>query len=39
MIGDPPNGAGMGLVGATEALVTRMRQTDSNEEFMETLEK
>jgi transcription termination factor Rho len=38
MMADPPNGAGMGLVGATEALVNRLRQTDTNEEFMETLE-
>jgi transcription termination factor Rho len=34
---DPPNGAGLGLVGATEALVSRMRSTDSNEEFLDTL--
>src|SRR5215468_2884582 len=39
MMADPPNGAGMGLIGATEALVTRIRQTDTNEEFLETLEK
>jgi transcription termination factor Rho len=39
MMADPPNGAGMGLIGATEALVTRIRQTDANEEFLETLEK
>src|SRR5215813_12337412 len=39
MIADPPNGAGMGLVGASEALLSRIRQTDTNEEFMETLEK
>ncbi len=39
MMSDPPNGAGMGLIGATEALVTRIRQTDTNEEFLETLEK
>ncbi|MHB8628301.1 MAG: transcription termination factor Rho [Aggregatilineales bacterium] len=39
MVGDPPNGAGMGLVGATEALVNRLRQTDSNEEFLDTLER
>jgi transcription termination factor Rho len=38
MMADPPNGAGMGLVGATEALVNRIRQTDTNEEFLETLE-
>jgi transcription termination factor Rho len=34
---DPPNGAGLGLVGASEALVQRMRTTDTNEEFLETL--
>jgi transcription termination factor Rho len=39
MMGDPPNGAGMGLIGASEALLTRLRQTDTNEEFLETLEK
>jgi transcription termination factor Rho len=39
MLADPPNGAGMGLIGATEALVTRLRQTDTNEDFLETLEK
>ncbi len=39
MMADPPNGAGMGLVGASEALITRLRQTESNEEFLETLEK
>ncbi len=39
MMAEPPNGAGMGIVGATEALITRIRQTESNEEFLETLEK
>ncbi len=39
MMADPPNGAGMGLVGASEALITRLRQTETNEEFLETLEK
>ncbi len=39
MMADPPNGAGMGLIGATEALVNRIRQTDTNEDFLETLEK
>jgi transcription termination factor Rho len=39
MMADPPNGAGMGLIGATEALINRLRQTDTNEEFLETLEK
>lgn len=39
MMADPPNGAGMGLIGASEALINRMRQTDTNEEFLDTLEK
>ncbi len=39
MASDPPHGAGMGLIGATEALVNRLRQTDSNEEFMDSLER
>jgi transcription termination factor Rho len=39
LMGDPPNGAGMGLIGATEALIKRIRETDKNEEFLETLEK
>ncbi len=39
MIADPPNGAGLGLVGATEALINRLRMTETNEEFMDTLER
>ncbi len=39
MMADPPNGAGMGLVGATEAVVNRLRMTETNEEFLDTLEK
>ena len=39
LMSDPPNGAGMGLIGASELLVQRMRQTDTNEDFLETLEK
>src|SRR5579864_3521101 len=39
MIGDPPNGAGMGLVGATEALVNQLRQSDTNEDFLNTLQR
>jgi transcription termination factor Rho len=39
MMGDPPNGAGMGLVGASEALVARLRQTNTNEEFLDSLER
>jgi len=33
----PPNGAGMDMVGATEAIIDRVRRTDTNEEFLETL--
>ncbi|MBO9308348.1 MAG: transcription termination factor Rho [Chloroflexi bacterium] len=39
MIADPPNGAGLGLVGAMEALINRLRMTESNEEFLDSLEK
>jgi transcription termination factor Rho len=39
MIAEPPNGAGMGLLGASEALIDHLRQTDTNEEFLETLGK
>lgn len=39
MIADPPNGAGMGLVGAAEALIGRMRMSETNEEFLEMLDK
>ena len=37
LAGDPPQGEGMGLVGATEQLLAQLRQTDSNEEFLMTL--
>ncbi|HRE47687.1 MAG TPA: transcription termination factor Rho [Aggregatilineales bacterium] len=41
LVGDPmkDKDAGMGMIGATEALLTRLRQTDNNEEFLETLER
>jgi len=39
MIADPPNGTGLGLIGATEALLQRVRQTENNEEFLNTLDK
>jgi transcription termination factor Rho len=39
MMADPPNGAGLGLVGAMEALISRLRMTESNEEFLDSLEK
>ena len=35
----PPNGAGYDVSAATEALLKRLRQTDSNYEFLETLTK
>jgi transcription termination factor Rho len=37
MTGEPPNGAGMDMGTATEALLQRMAKTDSNQEFLETL--
>src|SRR5262249_58753072 len=30
MIAEPPNGAGMGLIGATEEMINQLRQTDTN---------
>jgi transcription termination factor Rho len=39
MITAPPNGAGMDLTNATEAVVDNLRQTDNNMEFLETLGK
>ncbi len=35
----PPNGAGYEMAQATEALLKRMRQTDTNYDFLETLTK
>jgi len=37
MVTDPPNGAGMSMAQATEAILMQMSKTDSNMEFMETL--
>jgi transcription termination factor Rho len=37
MISPPPNGAGMDLTNATEAVLEQLRQTDNNMEFLETL--
>lgn len=37
MTAPPPNGAGMDLAAATEALLQRMRRTKSNAEFLSTL--
>jgi transcription termination factor Rho len=39
MIAAPPNGAGMDLTTATEAVLDQLRQTDNNMEFLETLGK
>jgi transcription termination factor Rho len=37
MIGHPPNGAGMDQGSATEAIMERIKNTNSNEEFLRTL--
>jgi transcription termination factor Rho len=39
LAGDPPQGEGMGLVGATEQLLAQLRQTDTNEEFLMSLSR
>ncbi len=39
MISSPPNGAGMDLTNATEAVLDNLRQTDNNMEFLEKLGK
>jgi transcription termination factor Rho len=39
MITAPPNGAGLDLTNATEAVLDQLRQTDDNMEFLETLGK
>jgi transcription termination factor Rho len=39
MIAPPPNGAGMDITNATEAVLEQLRQTDNNMEFLETLGK
>jgi len=39
MVTAPPNGAGMDLTNATEAILEQLRQTDNNMEFLETLGK
>jgi len=38
MITPPPSGAGMDITNATEAILQRMARTDSNLEFLETLQ-
>jgi transcription termination factor Rho len=37
MLGAPPNGAGMDITAATEAIIDRLRRTENNEEFLELL--
>jgi transcription termination factor Rho len=37
MVTDPPNGAGMSMVQATEAILDRLTRTDTNLEFLESL--
>ncbi|MCX6026483.1 MAG: transcription termination factor Rho [Chloroflexi bacterium] len=39
MMTAPPNGAGMDITTATEAILTRLSQTENNIEFLETLTK
>jgi transcription termination factor Rho len=37
MITPPPNGAGMDITNATEAIIQRISRTENNQEFLETL--
>jgi transcription termination factor Rho len=37
MITPPPNGAGLDITNATEAIIQRISRTESNQEFLETL--
>jgi transcription termination factor Rho len=37
MSSPPPNGAGMDMVNATEAIIQQLARTDNNIEFLETL--
>jgi transcription termination factor Rho len=39
MIQPPPNGAGMDLTNATEAIINDLAKTDNNNDFLETLGK
>jgi transcription termination factor Rho len=39
MHSSPPTGAGMDVIGATEAVINRLARTKTNEEFLETLNK
>lgn len=38
MVADPPQGAGMGVTQATEALLQQLAKTENNQEFLETLQ-
>jgi len=37
MMTPPPNGAGMDIANATEAIIQRISRTENNQEFLETL--
>jgi len=37
MLGAPPNGAGMDITNATEAVIDQLRRTENNEEFLQAL--
>jgi transcription termination factor Rho len=37
MMSPPPNGGGMELTAATDAILDQLRHTESNEEFLEAL--
>jgi transcription termination factor Rho len=37
LVNPPPNGAGMDITGATEAILQRMAETENNQEFLERL--
>jgi transcription termination factor Rho len=39
MVTDPPNGAGMTMTQATEAILQKLNKTDNNMEFLETLKE
>jgi transcription termination factor Rho len=39
MVTEPPNGAGMTMTQATEAILQQLSKTDSNQEFLETLQE
>ena len=39
MIGTPPNGAGMDITNATEAIIQSLSQTENNVEFLDGIGK